>query len=159
MYLSAVTFFLNYHIQILKFSFASRLGLKSLFSLVWVGPQKLDIIWYRWVGRSKKGPKNWISFMDGPLEQSILFRFFMSRYYQTCPNWFKQVQTCSKWILPVKIWINLSKIDQTCLKLINMSEINQTYPKWIKLVWFCQNWFKPVQTCPNWFNHVETFTK
>ena len=41
-------------------------GLPISDILFWVGPPKLDTIGYGWVGRSKKGQKNRISFMDGP---------------------------------------------------------------------------------------------
>ena len=41
-------------------------GLPKSDILFWVGPPKSDIIGYGWVGRSKIGPKNRISFKDGP---------------------------------------------------------------------------------------------
>ena len=48
--------------------------------LFWVGPQKSDIIGYGWVGRSKKGPKNRISFMDGPLMKMEILKFEISAH-------------------------------------------------------------------------------
>ena len=86
------------------------------------------------------------------LRKNILFRFFMSRLYQTCPNWLKHVQTCSKWIWPVKIWTRY-KLIKHVQNWSNMSEIDQTCPKLIKLVPTGQNSVqhatlsRPVQSC------------
>ena len=87
-------------------------GLPKLDILFWVGPPKSDIIGYGRVGRSKKGPNNRISFMDGPfvhLKKGIFFQSLVGVAQLGLPPPF-EIQNWSGrgrlifWTTSMKLW-------------------------------------------------------